>query len=309
MRIEKKMMTALLLAGLGAAASAQTPAQPQDPAKKPDPAVATTRSPLVIQKASKVLGGKVENPRGEDLGKIEDLVVDPSSGTIEYAVLSFGGFLGVGDKYFALPWNMIKTSDPVDSKKDYRFVLDVDKAKLEKAPGFPKSNWPDIYSPSWSQEIDKYYGSTRNSANRAVDQNEKFKIFKVSDLMGQNLTNANGDKLGDIKEIGIDVRSGHLAFFVMASGGFLGLGDKTFAIPWEALSVQRKGDKEVFLLATTKEKLEKAPQFKDDDWMKVSDPAWAGDLYRYYGNRPYWSATPVEAGSDKRPIESGGKKN
>lgn len=294
-------MTALFLAGIGLAAGAQTPAQPQDPAKKAEPAAATMRSPLLIQKASKVLGGKVQNPKGEDLGKIEDLVVDPSTGSIQYAVLSFGGFLGLGDKLFALPWNMIKTTDPVDSKKDYHFVLDVDKAKLEKAPGFPKSNWPDIYAPTWSQEIDKYYGSTGNaSVNRAVDKNQQFKIFKISDLMGKNLTNPNGDKLGDIQEIGIDVRGGRMAFFVLASGGFLGLGDKTFAIPWEAVSVIRKDDKEQFLLSTTKEKLEKAPQFKDDDWAKVSDPAWAGDLYRYYGNRPYWGA-PVEAGSDKRP--------
>lgn len=103
--------------------------------------------------ASRIVGCRVENPAGEHLGKIEDLSIDVHQGRIAYAVLSFGGFLGVGDKLFALPWNALRLS-----AHDECFVLDIDKDTLEAAPGFDKDNWPDMADPAWGTEIHRYYG-------------------------------------------------------------------------------------------------------------------------------------------------------
>lgn len=94
--------------------------------------------PIVLS-ASSINGDEVVNKQGEDLGKIEDVMVDVDSGRVAYAVLSFGGFLGMGDKLFAVPWGALT----VDADKKC-LVLDESKDRLKEAPGFDKDNWPNL---------------------------------------------------------------------------------------------------------------------------------------------------------------------
>lgn len=103
--------------------------------------------------ASKLIGDPVVNPRGENLGKIEDLVIDPKTSRIDYAVLSFGGFLGMGDKLFAVPLEAMKLSP-----EERRFILDVDKERLKNAPGFDKDHWPDTSDRAFGTKVYTYYG-------------------------------------------------------------------------------------------------------------------------------------------------------
>lgn len=104
--------------------------------------------------ADTLIGNDVCNQNDEDLGDIKEIMLDVSSGRVAYAVLSFGGFLGMGEKLFAVPWSAL-TLDTVNK----RFVLAVDKDRLSQAPGFDKDNWPDMQDPTWSQEIHAYYGT------------------------------------------------------------------------------------------------------------------------------------------------------
>jgi len=103
--------------------------------------------------ASTLTGNKVVNVQNEDLGRIEDLMIDIESGRIAYAVLSFGGFLGLGDKLFAIPWSALRLN-----AAEKRFILNLSKELLEQAPGFDKSNWPDMSDPAWGAQIYMYYG-------------------------------------------------------------------------------------------------------------------------------------------------------
>ena len=107
-----------------------------------------------VLSASTLTGDNVVNSAGDDLGKIDEIMIDTTTGRVAYAVLSFGGFLGMGDKLFAIPWDQLSLDE--DNK---RFLLNIDRAKLEEAPGFDKDNWPDMADPSWSTQIYKYYGS------------------------------------------------------------------------------------------------------------------------------------------------------
>ena len=106
-----------------------------------------------VLSASTLAGDRVRNTAGEDLGKIEDIMLDIPSGRIAYAVLSFGGFLGIGDKLFAVPWHALTVDED-----NHEFVMDVDKKVLENAPGFDKDNWPDMADPNWGAQIHSYYG-------------------------------------------------------------------------------------------------------------------------------------------------------
>jgi sporulation protein YlmC with PRC-barrel domain len=107
----------------------------------------------IVLSGSSLKGDKVVNYKGEDLGKIEEIMIDLDRGRVAYAVLSFGGFLGVGDKLFAIPWQAFS----VDTTNK-RVVLNADKELLEKAPGFDKNNWPDMADLSLGSTLYGYYG-------------------------------------------------------------------------------------------------------------------------------------------------------
>lgn len=107
----------------------------------------------VLLSASTINGTPVVNEAGEDLGKIEDIMIDLTSGRIAYAVLSFGGLLGFGDKLFAIPWEALYVNT-----EEENILVDLDKEILENAPGFDKDNWPDHSDHAWLVQVYEYYG-------------------------------------------------------------------------------------------------------------------------------------------------------
>jgi sporulation protein YlmC with PRC-barrel domain len=105
--------------------------------------------------ADTLIGNEVYNQKEEELGDIKEIMLDMRTGRVSYAVLSFGGFLGMGEKLFAVPWNAL-TLDT----KNKRFVLNVEKERLKRAPGFDKDKWPNMADQVWAKEIHSYYGTT-----------------------------------------------------------------------------------------------------------------------------------------------------
>ena len=102
--------------------------------------------------ASAMIGSEVRNSAGENLGKIEDFVLDLETGRIAYAVLSFGGFLHIGSKLFALPPRAL-TFDAEGGE----FIVNVDKNVLKNAPGFDKNAWPDLTDAQVQSRIYGFY--------------------------------------------------------------------------------------------------------------------------------------------------------
>jgi hypothetical protein len=97
---------------------------------------------------------KVRNAANENIGHVDELVVDVKAGKVKYAALSFGGFAGFGNKLFAIPLTAFTLKHGSD---ETFFVLDIDAEKLKAAPGFDKDHWPDTADPKWAEEIDKFY--------------------------------------------------------------------------------------------------------------------------------------------------------
>jgi sporulation protein YlmC with PRC-barrel domain len=112
------------------------------------------------------------------------------------------------------------------------------------------------------------------------------RIMAASTLEGDEVLNMNGEELGYIDEIVIDVSAGRIAYAVLVSGGVLGMGDKLFAVPWNALTLDI--DRECFILDIDKQALEKAPGFDKDRWPSMADTSWAQSVYSFYGTQPYW---------------------
>lgn len=113
----------------------------------------TTTSSRVLS-ASTINGDEVKNRDGESLGNIKDLMIDTESGRIAYAVLDFGGFLGIGNKLFAVPWGALTVD-----RNDHSLRLDVDKEVLESAEGFDPDDWPDFADRALGARIYQHYGT------------------------------------------------------------------------------------------------------------------------------------------------------
>jgi sporulation protein YlmC with PRC-barrel domain len=106
-----------------------------------------------VLSTSSLLGDNVVNRAGENLGKIEELMLDLEKGRVAYAVLSFGGLMGMGERLFAVPFEALK----LDASREH-FTLDVDKDKLKNAPGFDKKHPPQPTDRTWGAEVYKFYG-------------------------------------------------------------------------------------------------------------------------------------------------------
>lgn len=107
-----------------------------------------------VLSAGTMTGDDVVDGTGEKLGTLEELMIDVDRGTIAYAVLSVGGFMGMGDKLFAIPWSAVRMDTA-----EKRLVLNVSKEMLASAPGFDKDHWPDFADQAWGATVYSHYGS------------------------------------------------------------------------------------------------------------------------------------------------------
>lgn len=127
-------------------------------------------------------------------------------------------------------------------------------------------------------------------------------VMAASTLEGDRVLTAEGHDIGKVTDIMLDVRSGRVAYAVVASGGFLGIGDKLLAVPWSALTldVERK----CFVLPVPTERVREAPGFAKDRWPAMADPSWAEAVHAYYGRSPYWLIEEGETAIDSPPYEA-----
>lgn len=126
-----------------------------------------------IVRASDVIGHEIVNSQEESVGEINDLVIDPNSGKIRYAAVTYGGFAGLGDKMFAVPWEAFECRPEADDPAEYIVVLDVQQESLENAQGFDQENWPNFADKNFTDKVDQQYGVQRNQRNQRtmVDEN------------------------------------------------------------------------------------------------------------------------------------------
>lgn len=111
-------------------------------------------------------------------------------------------------------------------------------------------------------------------------------VMAASTLDGDKILSTDGEEVGKVKEIMLDVQAGRIAYVVMSCGGFLGIGDKLLAIPWNALTLDTT--RKCFLVALSAERIKNAPGFDKQHWPSMADATWATSVHQYYGREPYW---------------------
>jgi sporulation protein YlmC with PRC-barrel domain len=266
-------------------------------------------SPLV--KLSTLTGREVQNPQGAKIGKIEDVVIDATSGQIAYAVLSFGGFLGLDETWVVMPWHVLQTTNHGKT-----FTLDMSEKQLKNAPHFDPNQWPDMEDMHWEETIDDYYGQVPYwrpqlppMAAHETAQPPKLQFLRSRQALQQDVINTRGQYIGHIEDIVIDTALGKIAYAVLSFDGFLDLGEKWFAIPWSAF--EPSAGFRTLTLNVSEEALKKAPGFDKDDWPDMANRRWATAVHRAFGQPPYWErqrqANAAPSAGGKAPKEATGQ--
>jgi sporulation protein YlmC with PRC-barrel domain len=279
-------MTPLLVSVAASVAAAQE--APHQPPPAPVAHEAQARD-VLRYKASQLIGCDISNSKGERLGEIQDIVLDAGKQSIAYAVIAFGGFLGMGEKYFAMPWQLIEFAQRRTDDKPLA-TLGLDKEALKTAPGFDKGKWPDIASPTWAKQVDDYNRRSRREDPRlggkepegsdadgkgGVGREPAGKTFahrRLTKVIGMDVVDVQHQKVADVEDLVVDTQRATVDGALLSFGGVLGLGEKLALVPADALTLDH--DKHVFVLPCTKTTLEamalpggKWPALNNDDWL------------------------------------------
>lgn len=239
-----------------------------------------------VFRASSTMGMPVKNDAGEDIGKINDLVMGLHSGNVRFAVLSYGGIGGIGDKLFAVPFEKLQLTFGEDDK---HFVLPVPAEKLNAAEGFDQNNWPNT-TDEWAATAEALIagekrGSADKSSGEGTNAEQGDPSFRVSKLQGIEVRDAENKGIGKLDDLVVDLQSGQVRYGALAFGQTFGFGGKLFAIPWNRLGLYHEGDYQFVVLNVPYETLKEAPGFDKENWPDTASQVWQDELDQFYGER------------------------
>jgi sporulation protein YlmC with PRC-barrel domain len=233
-----------------------------------------------VVRASTLRTMDVKNQQGETIGEIERVMFDVEDGRIAYVILDFGGWFDIGGRHVAAPWQALKLEPGAQEA-----TLTVDQEKLRQAPGFAPTAWPTAVERPWVHDVYTYYGYEPYPALRARTTGP-FNIASAGTLIGMDVENSQGEEIGEIADLAIDLSNGRVAYVVVGYGGWLGLGEKQAAVPWQSLKADAA--ERQFTLNVTTDQLKTLPSFAREEWPQTLDRQWLAQVYSRYGEKPYW---------------------
>jgi len=224
-----------------------------------------------------IVGLAVKNKAGENIGKIDDLVIDMKSGGVRYAALAYGGVAGVGSKLFAVPLDkMTFVMGEPNNQASRHFVFDVAKDELDKSNGFDTSHWPHDADSKWAGER-KHEPASAGGATVAYET-----VFRASKIKGMEVRNEANEHLGSSDELVIDIPKAHVKYVALSFGSWFTGGNKLFAVPLAHCKLTHANDKTFFTVNVSKDALNNAPGFDKNHWPNTADPNWAKTIDTYY---------------------------
>jgi len=239
-----------------------------------------------VFRSGEIIGMPVRNRAGENLGKIDDLVIDMKNGEVRYAALSFGGVAGIGSKLFAVPFHSMTFVFGEPNKANSRhFMFEVSKDQLDRAPGFDSSHWPNVGDSQWGASIDKHYNVERKHVKTDEGAAPKVAyetVFRASKIRGMDVRNDHDENLGSVDEVVIDVTKGHVKYVALSFGSWFTGGNKLFAVPLSSFTLKHANDKTFLVTHVSQEALRNAPGFDKNHWPNTADTNWAKGIDTYY---------------------------
>lgn len=280
---------------LPATASAAGPAQ----AAGADRSAAEDRSASAqtVARATELLGATVRNPQRESLGRIEDIIIDTTAGRARYAVLSFGGVLGLGDKLFVYPLSAFA----VDAQQS-GLVLNVPRERLAQSPGFPKDQWPVRNDRGFWANIERALsgdGSTSSSAGGESNGGSggsvgtianRQNMRRASELLTMGVRGPKGGEVGDVRDLVLDLRTGQVRTLVVEFDRSFSPEERRVALPMNEIAQVTDDD---LITRRNPEQLRQAPVFDAQQVPSLARPDSAQTVQRVTNAAPNVSTLPV----------------
>ncbi len=215
------------------------------------------KSPYQVR-ISEVLGETVEKSNGDNIGEIDDIVYSVKDQKL-MAIISVGGFLGIGEKLVAVPYNELRVSADGDD-----VYLDSTKDALKAKPEFKYNDGEITGHERRMNRIKSSENSRKSAYANSIEYgkmrgNKSLYQVRASELIGETVENSNGDNIGEIDDL-VYSATDHKLMAIIAVGGFLGMGEKLVSVPYKELRVSADGDN--VYLDSTKDKLKAKPEFK-----------------------------------------------
>jgi hypothetical protein len=201
---------------------------------------------------SDLIGMRIRNSQGERIGRLTDLVLELKEGRIVFAVISTGGFLGIGAKATALPPGLLSL-DPEENA----LLLELDREQLEKAPSFEGNNWPELAVNDWVEATYHFYGEApfwfEKNSGKQIAGAEEFggdsamtrdksssdggwkQLYRATMLIGMKLRNPDNQPMAGVRDLVVDLEHNKVPYALVSIGGFLGIGEQLIAVPPSSL--------------------------------------------------------------------------
>lgn len=247
-------------------------------------------------RAADVRGAEVVNLKGEKLGKISELIVDYRTGVTPYAVVSFGGVLGINRDSVAVPMESFVADD-----NEERFVLETTKDQLESAPDFDPKNWDSLHDETWRDKVKKAFGRSPKVHHEAGAKEGKAGSFGVRYMLSKDLESAkikdsHNDSIGSIKDLVTDRHTCENVGFVLVKTG---MGSDCVPVPWTALQHVEGTE---FRVAIPKSTFEDAPTVEKDELDRLGETGFCDSVCTYFGVRPTVIETKPLGAASARPV-------
>lgn len=240
--------------------------------------------------AQQLMGYPVVDMDGEDIGEVNDLVVDRESGAVHYAAIEFGGFLGLGESVFLIPLDQLTFSS-----FNGWLVANMDETMLESAPQFDQNEWLDLNVPEWDRDIRTFWHSigintgmeepateTMTNTQALTDTESALTgtAIRVSELLAWQVNDADGEAVGHIEDLIINLRDANVPFAVVQTDQYLDLADESYIVPFQRIAAV--AGKEVIQLDVDVVELEGAPLFDSALWENLVMTDFRRDIDTYW---------------------------
>lgn len=257
-----------------------------------------------LQKISKLEGMPITSSGGKDLGTIKGLAVDPEAGRIAYAIISTGGLLGIGSEEYAVPFQLIR-----GSTRGERLVANVTEQEFKDAPKL--SNDKQLTDRSYVDRVHRsfnarpywemtgmrdrggmrHHAGTHHAREQRQDRGMRGqasrpgRVLMMEEIVDEDVNNLQGEELGDVKELMVDLSNGHIAYALINPDDT----DRETAVPFDRLAVRETDEDETQLVArTTRDQLKSAPSWKQGQQPDMASTQWNEQIHRHYEEDPYY---------------------
>ena len=234
----------------------------------------STNSSYRGMRASKMIGMEVHNPKGENIGKINDLVVNMRTGDVLYSILEFDPGVFKGEKLFAVPTKQLR----MDAKGD-ALVYNMTRDRLEKAgdkigkAGVDRSAWNTTFrDPNYMRNMNRNWGIQQPSNNT--------RAMRVSDLIGDDVNSRSGDDIGEIEDLVINMGAQKVHYAVLQFDPSMATDEKRYLFPLRSFTM--KPDSDDLTLDVDKNKLARMKSYPADGYDSLNDQAFANEIDRYF---------------------------